>query len=52
MPDHDSAFDDAIREIAHLLAATYLRLRFRTSPANLTPRRRRPNIVPGGDPTV
>ena len=28
MPDHDTALDDAIREIAALLAAAYLRLRF------------------------
>ena len=28
MPDHDPAFDDAIREIANLLATDYLRLRF------------------------
>jgi hypothetical protein len=28
MPDHDPALDDAIREIAALLATAYLRLRF------------------------
>ena len=28
MPDHDSAIDDAVREIANLLATAYLRLRF------------------------
>jgi hypothetical protein len=29
MPDHDPALDDAVREIADLLATAYLRLRFR-----------------------
>ena len=28
MPDHDPALEDAIREIAALLATAYLRLRF------------------------
>ncbi|MGH9633066.1 MAG: hypothetical protein ACRD7E_32585 [Bryobacteraceae bacterium] len=28
MPDHNPALDDAIREIANLLATAYLRLRF------------------------
>jgi hypothetical protein len=28
MPRHDAALDEAIREIAALLAAVYLRLRF------------------------
>ena len=28
MPDHDPAIDDAVREIANLLAMAYLRLRF------------------------
>jgi len=28
MPDHDPAIDDAVREIAKLLATAYLRLRF------------------------
>jgi hypothetical protein len=28
MPDHDPTLDDAIREIAKILAAAYLRLRF------------------------
>jgi hypothetical protein len=28
MPDHDPAIDDAVREIANLLATAYLRLRF------------------------
>ena len=28
MPDHDPTLDDAIREIAKILATAYLRLRF------------------------
>jgi len=32
MPDHDPARDDAIHEIANLLAAAYLRLRFPDQP--------------------
>jgi len=32
MPDHDPALDNAVREIANVLAATYLRASgFRTS---------------------
>jgi len=33
MPDHDPARDDAIHEIANLLAAAYLRLRFPDQPS-------------------
>jgi hypothetical protein len=33
MPDHDPALDDAILEIANLLATAYLRLRFPDEPA-------------------
>jgi hypothetical protein len=35
MPDHDPALDDAIREIAALLATAYLRLRFPDQPSQL-----------------
>ena len=35
MPDHDPALDDAIREIANLLATAYLRLRFPDQPSEL-----------------
>ena len=34
MPDHDPALDDVIREIAALLAAAYLRLRFAVGEQN------------------
>ena len=34
MPDHDPLVDDAIREIASLLAAAYLRLRYSKSQPN------------------
>jgi len=35
MPDHDPARDDAIHEIANLLATAYLRLRFPDQPSQL-----------------
>ena len=35
MPDHDPALDDVIRDIANLLATTYLRLRFPDPPSPL-----------------
>lgn len=35
MPDHDPALDAAVHEIANLLAAAHLRLRFPSSPEQL-----------------
>ncbi len=35
MPDRDPALDDAIREIAALLATAYLRLRFPDLPSQV-----------------
>jgi hypothetical protein len=35
MSDHDPALDDAIREIANLLATAHLRLRFPDQPNQL-----------------
>lgn len=35
MPDHDPARDATIQEIANLLAAAYLRLRFPDQPGQL-----------------
>jgi hypothetical protein len=48
MPDHDPAIDDAIREIANLLATAYLRLRFpdRTSQVD-SPETESPHVTEG-----
>jgi hypothetical protein len=35
MPDHDPAIDDAIHEIANLLATAYLRIRFPDRPSQV-----------------
>jgi hypothetical protein len=35
MPDPDPALDDVIREIAHLLATAYLRIRFTDPPGRV-----------------
>jgi hypothetical protein len=46
MLDHDPALDDAIREIAALLATSYLRLRFPSRDRNQvdSPETERPHV--------
>jgi hypothetical protein len=48
MHDHDSARDDAIEQIANLLAAAYLRLRFPDQPSQLdSPETESPHVTAG-----
>jgi hypothetical protein len=48
MPDHDPALDDAIREIANLLATAYLRLRFPDQTRQVdSPETERPHVTEG-----
>jgi len=48
MYDHDSARDDAIQELARLLATAYLRLRFPEQPSQLdSPETESPHVTAG-----
>ena len=48
MPDHDPALDNAISEIAALLADAYLRIRFPGEPRQLdSPETERPHVTEG-----
>jgi hypothetical protein len=48
MPDHDPARDDAIREIANLLATAYLRLRLPDQARQVdSPEPGRPHVTEG-----
>jgi len=48
MPDHDPALDDAVREIANLLAKAYLRLRFPNRASQVdSPETESPHVTEG-----